>query len=309
MSRVSTAYALRRGAADFLRAQSKHVEANRQIADGKRAVDLKGFGRQSETLIAAKTVQARASGFVEMHKILGGKLEAQNLALERVADSADQSRQLVLSAVSSERADSLVKTLDSLFSQAADALNWRHEGRYLFSGSQLNTEPVAITTMAGLTAAPSTADAFTNDDTRTRSRLSETATLTTGFLADEVGTELFDVLKSIQAYHQGPSGPLAGKLSAEQTAFLKGKVTEFNTAHENLLGRVAENGLMEQRVEDAREGQSKRATSIGIFIADTSEIDYAEAYSRLQQAELAVQASASALKSLKESSLLNFLPI
>ena len=309
MSRVSTAYAFRRGAADFLRAQTKHVEFNRQVADGKRAVSLKGFGRQSETLIAAKTVQARASGFVEMHKILGGRLDAQNLALERVADAANESRQLVLDAVSSEKADSLIKTLDSLFSQAADALNWRHEGRYLFSGSQLDTQPVAITTMAALNAAPATADAFTNDQTRTKSRLSETATLTTGFLADELGTELFNVLKSIQAYHEGPSGPLTGTMTGAQTTFLKGKLVEFTTAHENLLSRVAENGLMQQRVDDARDGQSKRATTVGIFIADTSEIDYAEAYSRLQQAELAVQASASALKSLKESSLMNFLPV
>ncbi|MBW3618530.1 MAG: flagellin [Proteobacteria bacterium] len=309
MSRVSTAYAFQRGAADFLRVQSKHVEANRQIADGKRAVDLKGFGRQSETLIAAKTVEARANGFVEMHKILTGRLEAQNLALERVADVADQSRQLVMSVISSERADSLLKTLDSLFGQAADALNYRHEGRFLFAGSQLDTEPVAITTMAGLTAAPATAEAFNNDETRTQSRLSETATLTTGFLADELGTELFEVFKSVQAYHEGPNGPLSGTLTQDQTNFLKGKLGEFIEVHDNLLGQVAENGLMQNRVDDARDGQSKRATNLRIFIADTSEIDYAEAISRLQQAELAIQASAAALKSLKESSLLNFLPV
>jgi flagellar hook-associated protein 3 FlgL len=304
MNRVSTAYAFKSGAADFLRAQGKQVEANQQISSGKRATDLQGFGRQSETLIAAKTVQARAAGFVDMHKLLNGRLEAQDLAIERVADAADQSRLLVLSAVSSGRAESLVKTLDSLFGQAVDALNWKHEGRHLFAGSQVDQEPVAVRTMAELAATPATGDAFTNDTIRTESRLNESTSLTTGFLADEVGTQLFEVLKSIQAYHEGPNGPLTGELTAAQSTFLEARLTEFGTAHERLLDRSAENGLLMQRVGDARTAQSKRVTSLSIFIAETSEIDVAEAYSRLQQAELAVSASAAALKSLKESSLL-----
>lgn len=304
MNRVSTAYAFQSGAADFLRAQGKQVEANQQISSGKRAVDLKGFGRQSETLIAAKTVQSRAAGFVEMHKLLNGRLEAQGLALERVADATEQSRQLVLSAVSSGRAESLIKTLDSLFGQAVDALNWKHEGRHLFAGSQVDQEPIAVRTMAELNAAASTDAVFTNDDIRTESRLNESTSLTTGFLADEIGTELFEVLKSIQAYHEGPSGPLTGELTTAQSAFLEARLTEFGTAHEGLLDRAAENGLLSQRVDDARTAQSKRVTSLNVFIAETSEIDVAEAYSRLQQAELAVSASAAALKSLKESSLL-----
>jgi flagellar hook-associated protein 3 FlgL len=309
MFRVSTAFAFQASASDFMRAQARQVEAGEQMSSGKRATDLKGFGRQSETLIAAKSVQARASGFVEMHKLLTGRLDAQNLALERVADAAEESRQLVLSAVSSGRAESLLANLNSMFGQAADALNWKHEGRYLFAGSQVSVEPVAIDTLAGLTAAPATADAFNNDQTRTQSRLNETTSLTTGFLASDVGTELFDVLKSIQAYHEGPAGPLTGELTPAQSTFLESRLSALGTAFDNLLGRAAENGLNQQRVDDASDAQSRRVTGLTGFIADVSEIDFAEAVARRQAAELAVQASAAALKSLKESSLLNFLPV
>ena len=307
MTRVSTAYAFQNGAADFMRAQSKQLEAQRQIADGKRATDVKGFGRQSETLIAAKTVQARASSFVEMHKLLSGRLEAQGLAMERVSASADDSRQLILSAVSSGRGDGLMQTLDSLFGQAVDALNWKHEGRYLFAGSQVDVAPVDIDNLVSLNAAPATADAFENDHIRPVSRLNETTTAPTGFLANEIGTELFEVLKSIQDYHE--TTPFNGVLTEAQETFLKAKVGELETAHDNLLGQVARNGLLGQRVDAERTAQTRRVTNLDIFIADTAEVDLAEAYSRLQQAELATQASASALKALKESSLLNFLPI
>jgi flagellar hook-associated protein 3 FlgL len=305
MDRVSTAFAFKAGTADFLRAQGKQVEAQQQMSDGKRATDLRGFGRSSETLIAAKTVQARASSFVGMHKLLAGKLEAQNLALERTAEAAEASRQLLLGAVASNRGESLMKTLDSIFGQAADALNWKHEGRYLFAGSQVAQEPVAVKQMEDLTT-PATV--FTNDQTRLESRLNESSTLTTGFLADEIGSELFGVLRTIQAYHEDPAtGPLTGELSADQAAFLKTQMPLLVNAHDGLLDRVAENGLMQQRVDDARDAQNARVNMLEGYIAEIAEVDFAEAFSRLQQAQLAVGASAQALKALKETSLLYLL--
>ena len=305
MDRVSTAFAFKAGTADFLRAQGKQVEAQQQMSDGKRAVDLKGFGRKSETLIAAKTVQARASSFVDMHKLLAGKLEAQNLALERTAEAADESRQLLLGAIASNRGESLMKTLDSVFGQAVDALNWKHEGRYLFAGSQVASEPVSVHRLADLTTAP---DPFTNDQTRLESRLNEASTMTTGFLADEVGTELFDVLRTIQAYHQDPAtGPISGELTPAQASFLQSQLPRLAEAHSDLLGRVAENGLMQQRVDDARDGQNARVNMLDAYIAEIAEVDFAEAFTRMQQAQLAVGASAEAIKALKETSLLYLL--
>lgn len=154
VTRVSTSYAFSSAGADFMRAQARQIEAQNQVSNGKRASDLRGFGRNSETLIAARTVQSRAQSFVEQHKLLSGELSAQDQALNRVADMADQSKQLILGAISSGRAETLVDTLNSLFSQAADALNWTHEGRYLFSGSQVDTPPVTVDDLATLAATP-----------------------------------------------------------------------------------------------------------------------------------------------------------
>jgi flagellar hook-associated protein 3 FlgL len=307
MYRVSTAFAFKTGAADFLRAQSKQVEATQQI-NGKRAVDLQGFGRQSETLIASRTVKARADNFIEMHKLLGGRLDAQDQALGRIQQAAEKASELVLGAISSDRAPSLMTSLDDLYGQAVDALNWTHDGRHLFAGAQVDQKPVVIDTLAGLAAAPATADAFKNDQTRTTSRLNETNSMRTGFLADEVGSELFDVLKTIQRYHEDPAtGPLSGDLTPAQSTFLNARLGELNKAFKNLLDRGAENGILQKRVDDARDSQSRRSSQLEAFIAEISEVDLAEAISNLQQAEMAVQASAKALNSLRESSLLNYL--
>lgn len=311
MNRVSTAFAYQSGAADFLRAQIKQVEAQQQISNGKVAGDLKGFGRTSETLIAARTVQSRASGFVEMHKLLTGKLDAQDLALERLSDTADQSRQLIFGALSSGRAENLMKTLDSVFGEAADALNWKHEGRYLFAGSQVAVRPVEAGKLSDLTAPPVGADVFEdifkNDETRLESRLNDSTGLTTGFLAEAVGLEFFKVMKSIQEYHESPSGPLTGVLNPAQITFLESKLPQLAKAHTGLLDRVAENGLMHQRVQDARGAQEQRVTMLDGYIAEMSEVDIAQAFARLEQSKLAVGASAEAIKALKESSLLYLL--
>lgn len=307
LNRVSTAFAFQASTADFLRAQGKQLQAVQQVGDGKRASDLKGFGRQSELLISAKTVQSRASGFVELHKLLSGKLGAQDQSLVQVADRADAAKQAVLAAVSAGTSENLMASLDTLYGQAVDALNAKHSGRYIFAGSQTDVEPVAIKSLAQLENG-ATSLAFTNDQTRAVNRLDETAKLTTGFLADEVGTEFFDVLKSIQTYHETVS-PLNGKMTPADDAFLKGKIVELGDAYEGLLGRVAQNGSMQERLDESTTTQRRRVGTLTAYIADISEVDQAEAISRLQQAEMAVQASAAALNSLRQSSLLNYLPI
>ncbi|MDP8916280.1 MAG: hypothetical protein M3M95_03570, partial [Pseudomonadota bacterium] len=276
------------------------------VSNGKRATDLRGFGRNSETLIAARTVQSRAQSFVEQHKLLAGELSAQDQALTRVVDMAHESKQLILGAISSGRAETLTDTLNSLFSQAADALNWKHEGRYLFAGSQVDIPPVAVDDLASLVATPP-ADVFDNDSARTVSRLNESSTITTGFLASSVGAEFFDILREIQVYHTGVNGPLNGVLNETQLDFLKDKLGDLETAHEGLISRVAENGLLQQRVADAQEAQMRRVDMLKGFIGDIAEVDVAEAFTRLEQARMATQASAQALRALQQTSLLNLL--
>lgn len=305
LTRVSTAFAFRSAGADLMRAQGRQLEAQGHVSNGKRASDLRGYGRSSETLIAARTVQSRAQSFVDQHTLLGGELAAQDQSLTRVADLAAQAKQAVIGAISSNRADTLMDTLNSLFSQAADALNWKHEGRYLFAGSQTDTAPVAVDTLAELAAAPGPDDVFKNDAVRTVSRLNESSTVTTGFLASSVATEFFDILKTVQVAHAG--APFAGELTTAQSSFLSSQLGTLDEAFENLLGRAAENGLLQQRVEDARESQARRADMLKSFIGEIADVDVAEAYTRMTQAQLAVQASAQALKTLQGSTLLNVL--
>jgi flagellar hook-associated protein 3 FlgL len=307
MDRVSTSFAMKMATSDFLRAQIRQVEAQQHVADGKRARDLKGFGRQATTLTAARTVQSRVEAFIDNSHALVGRLETQNLSLDRFREVIDNVRSTVASTVAAGRADTMMIELNGWFSQAAQALNTRHEGSHIFSGGRIDVRPVEVDELTELAALPTVAAAFQNDDSVPTSRLDEATVAVSGFLASEVGAEFFTIMREIQEYHTGPSGPLNTTLTGAQQAFLQDKLAELGVAHDKAAGRAAANGLIQRRVEDAVETQQGRAVTLKGFIANVTDVDMAEALSRLQQAQVGLQASAYAINALKSSSLLDLL--
>ena len=307
MDRVSTSFAMKMATSDFLRAQIRQVEAQEHVASGKKASSLKGYGRDATTLTAARTIQARVETFIDNSHMLVGKLQSQNLALDRFREVIDNVRSTVASGVAAGRADTMMIELNGWVSQAAQALNTKHEGSQLFSGGRIDTRSVEPGTLAELAALPTVADAFANDDSIPTSRLDESTVAPSGFLASDVGTEFFTIMREIQEYHTGPSGPLNGTLTPAQATFLQDKLAEIGIAHDNATGKAAENGLIQRRVEDAVETQQARAVSLKGFIADVADVDMAEALSRLQQAQVGLQAAAYAINALKSSSLLQLL--
>ena len=307
MDRVSTSFAMKMATSDFLRAQLRQVEAQTHVSTGKRATDLMGYGRDATTLTAARTVQARVNAFIDNSHVLVGRLDSQNLSLDRFRDVIDQTRASLGASVASGRGDTVMIELNGWLGQAAQALNNKHEGSHVFAGGRIDVQPVAVETLSDLAALPAVADAFQNDDSIPTSRLDESTVAVSGFLASDVGTEFFTIMREIQEFHTGPSGPLNGVLTPAQMTFLEEKLDELGTAHDNATVVAAENGLIQRRVSDAVETQEARAVTLKGFISGMADVDMAEALSRLQQAQVGLQASAYAINALKSSSLLELL--
>jgi flagellar hook-associated protein 3 FlgL len=282
-------------------------QANTQVSSGKVASDLKGFGDTAEALTAARTLQIRVASFVQGAKALSNKLDSQDLALTQVSTAGQGARQAIADAIASGRADSLMSTLESDFGQAAAGLNTQYNGQYLFAGGKTNTAPVAAKDLSDLVTPPA-GGVFQNDQLATTSRLDESTTLQTGMLADKVGTDLFNAFAAVKAFDQGPNGPLTGQLTPAQTAFLTNMLQTFDAANHGTIDTVAANGLMQNRVSQAQATQESRQTVLTNMIGNITDVDMAEASSRLSQAQLALQASANIFSSLQKTSLLNYLP-
>lgn len=306
MNRVATGNSYSTVLNDLMRAQVRQSEANAQVSSGKTASDLKGFARQAETLLATRSIQTKVDGFLSQGKTLSSKLESQNLALSQTADAARGARQAIAEALATGRGEALMSELSSWFSSASDSLNAKFGGRYLFAGGQVDSPPVTADSMADLTTQPTVAAFFNNDALVPTNQLDESTTIQSGFLADQLGGGLFDAFRQVQAWVD-VNGTFTGQLDAAQTAFLQGMLDDFDAAGVSLTDATARNGLIQNRVDKTMDTQADRAAMLEGMVSGITDVDMAEAISRLQQAQTTVQASAQVFSTLSQSSLLNLL--
>lgn len=305
VSRIATANYYQSVLTDLMNAQRRQTEAQKEVSTGKRGDDLLSYADRARSLVAATSVQNRVNGLVDQLNALNIRLDTQQLALEAVEESSTGLREAIGGALASGRADGLMNQVQTYFSQALEALNTRFGDGYIFSGGLVETKPVNVTTLAGLAAAGSTAAVFDNGALTPTSRVDDTSTMQTGFLADGLGQELMDKFRELQLQHQG--APFNGQLTDAQRTFLEGFYSQLEGVNERVTSNTAQGGSVQKRVEHAITAQTSRQTTLKNMIADTTEVDIADAFSKLTQAEMAVQASAQVFVSLKDMSLLNFL--
>lgn len=199
-------------------------------------------------------------------------------------------------------------------------LNAQHQGSYLFAGGQGDVAPAKAATMADLATAPSTASTFANDTLKQKSRIDEKTTVETGFLASDIGGPLTEVFRNIQAFQNGAAvtvngvtytpagaGTLTGQPNADVTAFLKAQLAELDKANTGLTNQTAKNGLMQNHVEAALDSQQGQQTALQKLMQDKTGYDPARAITDLQQAQIAIQASAQVINTLRNTSLLDLL--
>jgi flagellar hook-associated protein 3 FlgL len=307
VTRVSTTGNYASVLTNLMGAQLRQFDANERVSSQKNGNDLKDYAKKAETLAAMRVVDRRTKAYQDQNGLIAAKLTTQDQALNQVADAAGEIRQALADALATDRADSLMTNLNSLFKNAVQGMNTSYDGKYLFSGGQIDTRPVTATSMADLTAGPAIATFFQNDGFKAQAKLDDSTTVTTAFLANDLGTNMMNALKAIQAFHEGASGPFGGQLNDAQRTFLQGQIQGWDTIRNDLTLTTAQNGLTQKRVDDVATALVARKDTLTIMIGDITDADMAKAAGDLQAAQLAVQASAKVFQSLQSVSLLNFL--
>lgn len=314
MTRVSTFGNYQSALLDLMSAQSRAETAQKKVNTQKNATDLVGFGRGSETVSALKSSQTRIQTFIDTNKAVAARLETQDLAMDRVADAATAARQALADAIAAGRMDALMGSLESLFMEAQDGLNMKHQGKYLFSGGAVDRAPVDLpdipgqpgaTMMAKLAALPDENAAFRNDQLKQSSWLDEKVSMDTGFLADAMGAELFAIFRDIQLAHE--AAPLEGQMTDAQKAFLTTQMGRFEAAAKGVVELQAANGGMQNRVDRLLESQEARKISVDTILSGKTDANMAEAVVELEMAQVALQASAQVISQLRQVSLLDYL--
>ncbi len=307
MDRVSTAGNYSAILANLMAAENRQVDAQNRVSSMKNGNSLKDYANQAETLTAMKTVDRRLTSYQDGNSAIAAKLSTQNDALNGAADSAAAVRQAITDALANDNADSLMQVVKGQFQTAVSSLNAQYDGKYVFAGGKVATQPVTATQLSDLTAGPTISSFFQNDNFTVQAKLDDNTTVTTGQLASNLGTNMLTSFQALQAFDQGGSGPLNGPLTAAQRTFLQGQLAGWDTIRTDLTAATAQNGLVQKQVDTVATSLVAQQNTLTGMIGNITDADMAKAATDLSAAQLSVQATAKVLQVMQGSSLLNLL--
>ena len=308
MNRVSTPGNYQSALLNLMNAQAQQTDAQTRLSTQKNATDMAGFGRGAESLTTLKAAASRIQGFVSTGEAVAARLETQDIALNQVGDGVTAARSAIANVLASESADVLMLELQGQFQSIQNGLNSQHQGVYLFAGGNTSQPPVGVGTMSQLAAPTTVASTFSNDNLAPTSRLGEGRSVQTGYLASDVGTEIFDIFKAIQDFNDDPAtGPLTGKPNQAQKDFLAAQIKRLDAASTSTIEVIARNGSLAKQVEVTNTSHAAQVEALEGMVSKKTDADLAKAVTDLQLSQIAVQASAQVLSTLSDTSLLNYL--
>jgi flagellar hook-associated protein 3 FlgL len=307
MDRVSTAGNYSAILANLMTAENRQVDAENRVSSMKNGSSLKDYANKAETLTAMTTVDKRLTAYQDGNTAMAAKLTTQDTALNGATDSATAVRQAITDALANDNADSLMEVVQGQFQNAVSSLNAQYDGKYLFAGGKVTTQPVTATQLSDLTSGAPISSFFQNDNFKVQAKLDDSTTVTTGQLASDLGTNMMTSFQALQAFDQGASGPLSGQLTDAQRTFLQGQLASWDTIGTNLTAATAQNGLVQNQVDDVASSLVDQQNTLTGMIGDITNADMAKAATDLSSAQLSVQATAQVLQVMQSSSLLTLL--
>lgn len=306
MNRISSAMIPSASLGDLQRAQRELVEAARQSSAQTRASDLKGYGREAQTLVSAERLAARLTGFQETTRELTTRMQIQDVALGRTAEAVNKLKDELFQNIGLESGEGIRAQLEEAFAVVKDTMNTNLGGRYLFGGVMNDRAPVTAASLSDLAANPLT-DSIEQGAQSQVMRIEESRVVSAGLVADDVISDAMAAIKRLAEMDEGPDGPFSGELTATQRQAIQDELTNLSRAFDGVLSRQAENGRLMKEVDSAGKRLTSRMNALDEAIGGIVNVDLAEVAVRLNQAQFAYESSASVFNVLRNMSLLNML--
>jgi flagellar hook-associated protein 3 FlgL len=197
--------------------------------------------------------------------------------------------------------------MQGFYNQAVDILNSKDANGYIYGGDNNQSPPVAVTDLNALAALPSVANAFQNGQIKTSVRIGDSQTVQVGMLASDLGTQLFSLFQQVAQFDAGAGGPFDTKTTAAQQSFLESTILTATDVAENVNGQSATNGIRYKMVQDTISQLQARSSVYTGFVSSMQDVDIAEALTRLNQNNTALQAAFQVTSNLNKLSLLDFM--
>ncbi len=287
--------------------QSNVVKGQMQITTGKKEENYSGLAGEVSTLLGAKTVFSQNQGYLRAANYVDRFLRTNDIQLENMVSNAQNVRDAMLEAIAQEETFAMDELLGESYAAMVSALNTSVGGVHVFSGGRTDVAPVVGSDISDLVAATSVSDLFRNDQRSPSAQVAQNTLMEYGLLADEVGQQIFQAFKNVADFSAGPSGPLNGQLDQTQIDFLKAELATMDAAIESLQVLVARNGTRQNNVDGFIKEHENQEVFLEVFISDIEDVNVAEAITRLNSDQVALESSYKITSELVKLSLLDFI--
>ena len=292
-----------------LSAQQNRLQS--QAATGQRIQQI------SDDPVAARRVldlQANASQLTQFRQniaLLQDQATASYNSIQGLKTISDRAGEIATLADGTKSPDDL-KTyaieITQLIQQGVQLMNSRHEGNYLFGGTNTNQPPYTVTTDANGNV---TGVTYQGNDTVPAAEVAEGATVSvavpgentsgsgpSGLITDSrTGADFFNHLISLQNHLL--AGDTASIASTDRAALLKDE--------NNILYNISSNGLVQSQLNASDSAAASQLTSLKQSISQNADADLAQTLTKLSATQTAYQAALQSGARLFGQSLMDYM--
>ncbi len=282
-------------------------KTQQQVSSGNVASDYAGYGSKVSVMEAARSAGARMDAYQSATKLAINQVDLQDTQLSSLSNLADQFRQALTQAASSNDGSDVMAEANSVFQAASQILNAQDaNGNYIYGGENTTTPPFTAQSLSDLASMPNVSAAFDNGTIPASVQIGDNQTVQIGVLASNIGSDLMNTLKTVANYVSA-NGDFPTSMSSAQSTFVSSQIDGAKTASDNLNNVSAANGYVYNRLTDASDQQSSMSTLYQGFVSNIQDVDMPTAISQLNQNQVALQAALQVTSQLQNISLLNYL--
>lgn len=283
--------------------ETRIAQSQVQISTGVKASTFGGYAQQSGQLVSLEATLVQNRQFVGGNDTVGRRLRDMETAVASIFDIMVEFRADLVQAqngiVGSD--PQFPANAQQMMEQIASLLNTEQEGRHLFAGSLTGTIPVDLAD-AGFTAPPATYPSTANTtyyqgNTQILTvRADDSLTVGYGVTADSAAFE-----EAVRSLHLVATNPgLAQDRFAEALRLAE-------SAIDGLSDVRAQIGTDQATLNKANDAHRETALYTEELIGEIKFADLTEVFTRLQEDQVALQASFATIAQMRSISLLNFL--
>jgi flagellar hook-associated protein 3 FlgL len=278
---------------------------NRQVSTGKVSDNYSGYGAKTAVMEIARSATQHADANIAAAQQAASRLDLQDTQLSQLSDIAGEVRKALTSAAANQDATAMMTQMDGFFAQATEILNAKDSSGYIFGGDKNQQPPVTVSNLSDLAALPSVASAFNNGTIKTTMRIGDTQTIQVGVLASDIGTQLLSLFQQVAQFNAGT--PFSSTTSPAQQSFLESTIQTAADVTGGINQASAANGISYQMTQNTMTRLQATSSVYKSFVSNIQDVDMPTALTRLNQDQIALQASFQVTSTLNKLSLLNYL--